>query len=300
VRPISLFVALTYVISSIVAFVYQGMGGKWQGLPATLVAVCYMYVPLAVAVLVQKLAIGQPIKKPFAISFRMNPWFGVALGLPVVLSVATFGVSLLFSGVSFAPGMEGMYSRFGSAMTPEQVEKFRQWSASLPVHPYFLGMLQALIAGATINAAAAFGEEIGWRGFLYKEFAPLGFWRSSTLIGLIWGVWHAPLVVQGYNYPQHPVTGVLMMIVWCLLLSPVLNLVRLKSGSVIATSVLHGTLNGSAGLAIMLIKGGNDLTVGMTGLAGFVVLIIVDLLIAASGLVPNGPLLIPGQTARRA
>ena len=40
-----------------------------------------------------------------------------------------------------------------------------------------------LIAGVTVNAVAGFGEELGWRGFLQKELAFLGFWRSSLLIG---------------------------------------------------------------------------------------------------------------------
>jgi len=38
---------------------------------------------------------------------------------------------------------------------------------------------------------------------------------------------------------------------------------------------MHGTLNATAGIAIMVIDGGNDLTVGITGLAGFISLIVV-------------------------
>jgi len=64
------------------------------------------------------------------------------------------------------------------------------------------------------------------------------------------------------------------MIIWCILLSPFLVYITIKSKSVIAAAIAHGSLNGTAGLAIMTIDGGNDLTVGLTGLAGFITLLI--------------------------
>ncbi|MDI6799483.1 MAG: hypothetical protein QMD53_02220 [Actinomycetota bacterium] len=53
----------------------------------------------------------------------------------------------------------------------------------------------------------------------------------------------------------------------------------MKANSVIAASVIHGSLNGSLGLSLMVIKGGNDLTVGGTGFAGFIVLGLTNLLL---------------------
>ena len=55
--------------------------------------------------------------------------------------------------------------------------------------------------------------------------------------------------------------------------------VRLKAKSVIAAAIMHGSLNATAGLAIMLVKGGNDLTIGITGLSGFLVLAVINVLI---------------------
>lgn len=52
---------------------------------------------------------------------------------------------------------------------------------------------------------------------------------------------------------------------------------RLKAKSVIAAAIIHGSLNATYGLSIMVIKGGNDLTVGVTGLAGFIVLAFVNI-----------------------
>lgn len=70
-----------------------------------------------------------------------------------------------------------------------------------------------------------------------------------------------------------------MMIVFCLLLAPIFSYVRLKAKSVIAAAILHGSLNGTAGLAIMVVKGGSDLLVGVTGVAGFIIFAIINLFI---------------------
>jgi len=123
---------------------------------------------------------------------------------------------------------------------------------------------------------AAFGEELGWRGFLFRHFAPLGFWRRSAIVGLVWGVWHAPVVLQGQNYRQHPVAGVFGMTAFCMLAAPLLDLARLRGRSVWASSILHGSINATAGFAVILVRGGDDLTIGMTGLAGMVALALVS------------------------
>jgi membrane protease YdiL (CAAX protease family) len=173
--------------------------------------------------------------------------------------------------------MAGFFERFRSVLPPEQFQQMQSQMTMFPVHPIWITLLQGLIAGITINAVAGFGEELGWRGFLQNELGYLGFWKSSALIGAIWGIWHAPIILQGHNYPQHPVAGVFMMIVWCLLLGPIFSYVRLRAKSVIAAAIIHGSLNGTFGLSIMLVAGGNDLLIGGTGLAGFIVLAIINL-----------------------
>jgi len=175
-------------------------------------------------------------------------------------------------GVEYSPEMAGIFEKFESVLTPEQLQQMKAQADSFPVHPIWIGLLQGLVAGITINAIAGFGEELGWRGFLQKELGNMGFWKSSIVIGLVWGLWHAPIILQGHNYPEHPQAGVLMMIVFTLLLSPIFSYVRLQAKSVIAAAIIHGSLNATIGLPLMVIKGGNDLTVGATGLAGFIAL----------------------------
>jgi hypothetical protein len=89
---------------------------------------------------------------------------------------------------------------------------------------------------------------------------------------------------MGHNYPQHPVLGVFMMTIWCILLSPIFSFIRIKSGSVIAASILHGTMNGTFALSVLVVEGGSDLIIGVTGLSGFIVLIIINVLIYFRGI----------------
>lgn len=274
------FVLLTFVLS-------WGLAGAFflTGLPlkspfGMVLGVTYMFMPALAAVIVQRRH-GQRVKD-LGVRWKWNRYFAVGWFSPPVLAVAALGASLLLPGVIFSPGMEGMFERFAGSLTPEQIAEMRRAVETSPIHPVWLALGQGLIAGITVNAIAAFGEELGWRGLLWEEWKNQGFWKASAMIGVIWGVWHAPLTLQGHNYPQHPVIGVGMMTLFCLLLAPLFSYVRLKSGSVLAAAIMHGTLNATGAVALMLVQGGNDLTIGMTGLAGLSVLALANLALWAS------------------
>ena len=272
-RKAAVFTVLTYLASWLFVGLYFTFGGTWTMPGALIVGVIYMFVPMTVALIVQKWLFKAPIKKPLRINFKPNRWFVVAWLLPPAIALAAIGVSLLLPGVTFTTSVEPLLERFSSVLTPEQVEQMRAQSESLPIHPFWLALLQGLIAGPTINAVAAFGEEVGWRGLLQTDLAGFGFWKSSITIGVIWGFWHAPLILQGHNYPQHPWAGVFMMTAFTVLLSPLMAYITIKANSVIAAAIFHGTLNATAGLPLIVVNGGSDLTVGVTGLAGLVVLL---------------------------
>jgi len=266
-----LFLILTFAISYSIAGIFKIAGGSYSNkLAFTLIGSLYMFVPALCVVIVKKLIHKEKLKSELLISFRINKWFFVAWLIMPVISFCTLGISLLFPDISYSPEMTGMLKRFEGTMTPEQLEQMKNSMATLPISPVLLTLIQALVAGITVNAIAAFGEELGWRGFLLNEFKGMNFAKASLIIGFIWGIWHAPFILMGHNYPQHPQIGVLMMIILCILLTPMLLYITIKSKSVIAAAIMHGTMNAIAGISIMLIDGGNDLTTGVTGLAGFI------------------------------
>ena len=272
VKKALLFIVLTFAANWLMAALFFAFGGRWNTSASLAMAAAYMFVPMVIAIIVQKVIYKEPLKQPLGISFKLNRWFLVAWLLPAVIAFGSLGVSLLFPGVEYSPTMEGMFERFESVLTAEQLQQMENQAAGSPVNPVWIGLLLGLIAGVTVNAVAGFGEELGWRGLLQREFAYMGFWKSSVVIGVIWGIWHAPLILQGHNYPQHRVAGVFMMVIWCILLAPIFSYVRLRANSVIAAAIIHGSLNGVYGLSIILLKGGNDLLVGGTGLASFIAL----------------------------
>jgi membrane protease YdiL (CAAX protease family) len=270
-RKVLIFLGLTFAADWLMAGVFYLFGGRLETTPAVFMAVAYMFVPMIMAVVVQKLVYHEPLKEPLGISFRLNPWWLAAWLVPPVIAFGAFGLSLLFRSVSYSPEMTGIYEHFARVFTPEQIQEIRRKQELLPFHPIWFSLLQGLIVGPTLNALAGFGEELGWRGFLQKELGPMGFWRSSALIGFIWGVWHLPLILMGHNYPDHPVAGFFLWTVNCVFLGIVFSYVRVRAKSVVAAAVMHGTYNATAGVAIILIVGGNDLTTGVPGLPGVIV-----------------------------
>jgi len=271
----TLFLILTFVISFSIAGIYKLIGGGPSGkIEFTILGVIYMFVPSISVIIVQKFIHHEKIKANLLISFKVNKWFFVAWLLMPIISFCSIGISLLFPGVTYNPEMLGMLKRFEYLMTPEQMEQAKNAIESLPINFLWLTLIQGLVAGVTVNAIAAFGEELGWRGFLLKEFKEMSFVKASIIIGLIWGIWHAPLILMGHNYPQHPQIGVFMMVILCVLLTPLLLYITIKAKSVIASAIMHGTMNATAGISIMAINGGSDLTAGIAGLAGFITLAI--------------------------
>ncbi len=266
------YVLIVYSVSWLLAAIFYLTGGNLRSFTGGVFSLTYMFIPMLTVIFLQKAIYHENIFKPMSVSFQLNRWLFVAWLTPPVLAFAALGLALLFPNVTFSPGMEGMYERFSDMLTREQIQQMRAQAEALPVHPIWIGLFEALLAGVTINAVAGFGEELGWRGFLHKHLASMGFWKSSYTIGILWGVWHWPIIAMGHNYPQHPFIGIFMMIALTVLLGPLFSYVRVKGGSVIHASIAHGTFNASYGLAIIVIMGGSDLLVGMTGLAGLLVL----------------------------
>ncbi len=78
-------------------------------------------------------------------------------------------------------------------------------AANMPTIALYLTMaLNIVVIGPILGLIISFGEEYGWRGFLQTELNKLGRIRGTFLLGIIWGVWHLPMIWMGYNYPGQP------------------------------------------------------------------------------------------------
>jgi len=141
--------------------------------------------------------------------------------------------------------------------------------------------------GVTVNAVFALGEELGWRGYLLWELAPLGFWRASGVIGVFWGVWHAPVILDGYNYPSFPLVGVVAMTAATVAFSPLYSYLVVRARSVLAAAFFHGVFNASAGtlLAYTTASGParSELVASPVGLAGISAFVLATLVVSLRG-----------------
>ncbi|HLI25836.1 MAG TPA: CPBP family intramembrane glutamic endopeptidase [Chloroflexota bacterium] len=123
-----------------------------------------------------------------------------------------------------------------------------------------------MLVGALLNSLATFGEEVGWRGYLLAALAPLGGRRAALLVGLVWGLWHVPLIVQGWNYPGQPVLGSLLMVLFALTWAVVFAWLRLWSGSVWPAVLGHGAINAAGSSLLALFPMDNPLLGAPVGL----------------------------------
>ena len=113
-------------------------------------------------------------------------------------------------------------------------------------NPYLYTILKSggtVLLASVLSIVALFGEEYGWRGYLQSELFKLGRVRGVLLLGVIWGAYHWPIILMGWNYPGYPLPGLALMVLWCTAEGVVLSYAVLKSGSVLLAAFLHAVGN---------------------------------------------------------
>nr|WP_281500564.1 CPBP family intramembrane glutamic endopeptidase [Kordiimonas marina] len=95
------------------------------------------------------------------------------------------------------------------------------------------------------NYATALGEEIGWRGFLApRTNTAFGFAAGTLFTGVVWGLWHMPLVILGGYHAGGALAyeiGSFMLLV--VSISGILAWLRTASGSLWPAATLHAAHN---------------------------------------------------------
>ena len=230
----------------------------------------YMFFPFITALVLQAID-KEKFNHTGLVNFKIKWSWLVAWLLPVVMVLLCILVNGLMPGVSLQYNAEQLINQYH--IPEDQQEMVREQLSAIPASLMVVIILvSSLMAGVSVNALAAFGEEYGWRNYLVHALRETKFWPAALFIGVVWGIWHFPLILMGHNYPNEPQWGVLLMVVMCILLGVIELYFVLKSKSMIVAAILHGTINALAGVVIYFTLGGNDFLNGMPGLSGFIVM----------------------------
>ena len=194
-------------------------------------------------------------------------WIVLAWVAPVGLAAAMVGVGVALPGTAFVTDYSAFLLELGFTETDAAETIADMEATGVPVVVLLSGF--GLVLGATVFALAAFGEELGWRGLLLTELAPLGFWRLSLVTGLVWGLWHTPLVLLGLQFPDEPVVGLLTMTGATVALSPIYTYLTVRAGSVLAATFFHGSFFLGVFTSVFL-TGGGELVTASFGVVGIV------------------------------
>lgn len=113
-------------------------------------------------------------------------------------------------------------------------------------------VLPQLILAALLTTPLLFGEEFGWRSYLQPRLFTGRPIAAAIATGAIWGVWHFPLTLRGYDYPDHPVLGSILLVIIAILLAYIFGWILQRSGSIWASSLAHAATNAIGGMLTAL------------------------------------------------
>jgi membrane protease YdiL (CAAX protease family) len=210
VKKIATYLILVFLLSSI--GYYLIINSKTLGLNQLAVMFYLMWCPalsgIATALIYEKSikSIGWDLGK-----FK---WLGLAYLLPFAYAALAYTVIWLFGWGSINPA-------------------------------YKFNFYKLVVYGTLFNVAFAAGEEIGWRGFLVPQlYKHLNFSATCLITGIIWSVWHFPLIISGIYLAKMPVAAqLLLLVVTVTAMTFPISWLRLRSGTVWTAALMHGSHN---------------------------------------------------------
>lgn len=282
-RQIMWFVIGTFVLTWLIVlplyFVDDNLTLQMLYLPIT---VAMMFVPALIAwIIVRKTrpkgqraaALGFTRHRPLP---RFFGYLALAFVLPVAITLISLPLASAFG--LFEPDLEnfsGLQQVLAAAGAPD-----------MPVGVVMVGqIINIVLAAWFINLLPALGEEIGWRGWLTPQLLPLGVIPTIAITGVIWGLWHTPIILLGHNYPHLPGwLAVLCMVIFCTLIGGVLAWLAIRTNSVWPAALGHSTINAIGGLPLLFSADPTFDTaqVGLTGTTGWIVIGLVLVVLLAT------------------
>ena len=247
------------------------LGGVENLVAFPLLMVLAMFVPgLAAAIMLDR--VTKEGLRYAGIRWGNKRYIAIAYLLMLGISVATYGITIAV----------------GWGRVDNQATTLKTFLDALGVtfnlpEPVLLGavVFTVLITGVIVNLIYAFGEELGWRGYLLPSLLHLGKLRACVISGAIWGLWHTPLIMMGHLYLGYPLLGVLMITVMCILLGIIFGWLRLASGSLLPPIIAHAALNAQilGYFPSFLVTDVNPILGGGAGIVGLGIMAVVAFLL---------------------
>lgn len=270
-RSIIVFTALAFALAWLVALPLwfgDGLASPWFPLVATTT----MMTP-AIAALVVVFFMERPRQKARTLGLwplrpvrRLLGYAALGIVVPIALVLVALPVGAL---LGVYPADFANFSAFEQALD-EQAGAAGAAEIPLPIGALIAIQLATLPAAAFINLIPALGEELGWRGWLLPKLMPLGTLPALLVMGVIWGLWHAPLILLGYNYPDAPGRlGLTAMVAMCVLVGAVFGWLRLRSGSVWPAALAHAAFNGAGGTYLLFAATGEHVDTTQATILGW-------------------------------
>lgn len=234
-KPVSVF--LTLVTLCAAGSYFLMFQSQYKMSNAGLALLALQFAPL-VAAFITRLVFDRSLTG-FGWRFPSLRALFVCLTLPFLISVIAFA---LVWGLGF-----GVYSP--AAFIDETKAALNSLIGVAPSSDMAVLAL-AVIANGTlgllVGLPGAIGEEFGWRGFLLPELIKHhSFAKSSIIVGIIWAVYHYPLLIWFFA-PDMGVSAIPLLISTffaAIGLSLVMNGIYLHARSVWTAVIFHAALN---------------------------------------------------------
>lgn len=160
----------------------------------------------------------------------------------------------------------------------------------MPISTLVLLQLAQLPFAALFNGLLTLGEETGWCGFLLPALRPLGTWPALIITGAAWGLWHAPIILLGYNFNRPNLFGLLLMVIGCIAYGVLVGWLRIRSGNICPSVIAHGAFN-AAGAAFLLFSAAgapsDPAIVGPLGWMAWIVMAAIAMLLVLTHQLPS-------------
>ncbi len=163
-----------------------------------------------------------------------------AVFIPLVVSLGlAFLIHLLGAG-SYAKLFEFKDGMLESTSIGLLLGKHQQ-TIGFFVANLVLSHIVFLIGGSLLTI----GEELGWRGYMQEAFLrKFGLVWGFIIAGAIWGYWHLPIILMGYNFPNNPIVGALLLMpLSTMSIGLFLGWIYLRSRSIWMPALAHTSIN---------------------------------------------------------